>query len=494
MKLLLFFSFLLVCFSQVILAQDAVETPKLNAMSNVFGITGEAGVTLGVTDYDDGTIDYHGKASFEYYLPSMGAGNIGLRVFGQSGFMSGTGISNLINPTNGYSTKIDIYGGGIFYILSIDDAVYPWIGAGISNFWFYPKDGNGNALPNYTNEVYNKYMMAYNGDAGVRVMLSKSMSMNVAGGIVIASDDYLDDVHIGSSNDLLMTASLGFSYYFGRNADSDGDGVPNTDDACPGTPLGVQIDEFGCPLDEDHDGVPDSFDKCLKTPKGVKVDNNGCAIDSDMDGVADAFDKCSNTPGGVRVDKDGCPLDSDNDGVPDYNDKCSSTPAGTKVDANGCAVDTDRDGVPDSFDKCPNTPTGVQVNSDGCPIEKEEIIKEIEPVVLSGDTNFEFNKSKLLPSAFAALDGVVGTMKEHPDYIWEIGGHTDAIGSTAANNKLSRERAQSVVDYLLRKGVSNSNLKIVGYGEDVPLATNETVEGRSMNRRVEIKLITKNKK
>lgn len=60
--------------------------------------------------------------------------------------------------------------------------------------------------------------------------------------------------------------------------DSDGDGVPDDRDQCPGTPEGVAVDANGCPLDEDGDGVPDYLDKCPGTPKGVKVDENGCAI------------------------------------------------------------------------------------------------------------------------------------------------------------------------------------------------------------------------
>jgi OOP family OmpA-OmpF porin len=82
-------------------------------------------------------------------------------------------------------------------------------------------------------------------------------------------------------------------------------------------------------------------------------------------------------------------------------------------------------------------------------------------------------------------------MKGHADYNWEIGGYTDGIGSAAANKKLSQRRAQAVFDYLVSQGVHKHNLKIVGYGKENPIATNETLEGRSMNRRVEIKLLSK---
>ncbi|MBK6599524.1 MAG: thrombospondin type 3 repeat-containing protein [Proteobacteria bacterium] len=78
--------------------------------------------------------------------------------------------------------------------------------------------------------------------------------------------------------------------------------------------------------------------------------------DSDGDGVNDDLDKCPGTPAGTPVNADGCPLDSDGDGVTDDKDKCPNTPAGATVDATGCELDTDGDGVADSKDKCPNTP------------------------------------------------------------------------------------------------------------------------------------------
>lgn len=88
--------------------------------------------------------------------------------------------------------------------------------------------------------------------------------------------------------------------------------------------------------------------------------------DSDGDGVTDDRDQCPGTPRGVKVDAIGCPFDSDGDGVPDYMDKCPGTPRGVMVDAKGCPVDTDGDGVPDFRDKCPETPKGAKVDFNGC--------------------------------------------------------------------------------------------------------------------------------
>lgn len=90
------------------------------------------------------------------------------------------------------------------------------------------------------------------------------------------------------------------------------------------------------------------------------------ASDTDGDGVDDSADQCPGTPGGSTVAANGCP-DTDNDGVNDGIDQCPGTPGGSTVDATGCVIaDTDGDGIPDGADLCPNTPLGSTVDGTGC--------------------------------------------------------------------------------------------------------------------------------
>jgi OmpA-OmpF porin, OOP family len=251
-------------------------------------------------------------------------------------------------------------------------------------------------------------------------------------------------------------AGLGLQYNWGgtpvrRVVDSDGDGVNDDADKCPGTAAGTAVDSDGCPLpqDDDKDGVTNDIDKCPGTPVGAKVDASGCELDSDGDGVGDSRDQCPNTPAGAKVDDKGCELDGDGDGVVDSQDKCPDTPKGDRVDAVGCSF-------------------------------KEEI--KLPGVV------FETGKAELLPESLPVLEGAIATLKRYPDLKIEVAGHTDSRGSDAYNLDLSARRAATVLKYLQDGGVQNA-LTSRGYGERLPVASNNTDDGRQANRRVVLRVL-----
>ena len=106
------------------------------------------------------------------------------------------------------------------------------------------------------------------------------------------------------------------------------------------------------------------------------------------------------------------------------------------------------------------------------------------------DIYFETAKATLLPASFVELDNLYDIMVKYPEVSKvEISGHTDWVGNDAYNKDLSQRRAQSVVDYLKKKGVNTSRLESKGYGEEKPIADNNTPEGRQQNRRVEFKIL-----
>ncbi len=142
-----------------------------------------------------------------------------------------------------------------------------------------------------------------------------SSTLNLGGGIEYSLTDAIalrGDIrairHLEHNvTDVLTT--IGFNFMLGNTSkpvDSDGDGVVDGKDACPGTPVGRSVDAKGCELDSDGDGVVDSADQCPNTPAGVAVNSSGCALDSDGDGVADHKDQCPETPAGALVDENGC--------------------------------------------------------------------------------------------------------------------------------------------------------------------------------------------
>jgi OOP family OmpA-OmpF porin len=199
------------------------------------------------------------------------------------------------------------------------------------------------------------------------------------------------------------------------------------------------------------------------------------AADSDQDGVSDIKDQCPGTPLGVAVDEKGCPFDSDGDGIPDYMDECPDTPEGVQVDQIGCPLDTDGDGVPDYLDACPNTPADFAVDAKGCPL----------PISIDLGIQFDLDKSTVKQKYHQKLEEVAQFLNTHHGVTAVVEGHTDSQGASSYNMKLSQERAQSVVTYLNEKfGVDPSILVAKGYGEERPIASNATPEGRQQNRRV----------
>ncbi|HLW14389.1 MAG TPA: OmpA family protein [Flavobacteriaceae bacterium] len=283
----------------------------------------------------------------------------------------------------------------------------------------------------------------------------------------------------GSSGAKHFQHGAGVIFKFGMK-DRDGDGIPDHLDECPDTP---GLAEFnGCP-DTDGDGIPDHLDDCPDVPGLAEF--NGCP-DTDGDGVPDHLDKCPDVPGEAKWD--GCP-DSDGDGIPDHLDECPDE-AGPKEN-NGCPwPDRDGDGVPDHLDQCPDTPGTIE--NHGCPEEPtEEVVKEINEY--SKTILFDTSKATIRRESFKALQDIVTVMQEYPKTHFVIEGHTDSTGSKAFNQKLSEERAASVLDYLVTIGMDKDRLSSVGYGPDRPIADNNTNAGRQENRRVQISLKNKDK-
>lgn len=267
--------------------------------------------------------------------------------------------------------------------------------------------------------------------------------------------------------------AAGIKFMFG-GVDTDGDGIYDKDDECPETP---GLPEFnGCP-DTDGDGIEDRRDACPEEAGLAEFD--GCP-DTDGDGIPDPEDDCPEEAGLAELN--GCP-DADGDGVPDNEDDCPNE-AGPEEN-NGCPFeDRDDDGVLDKDDECPDTPGTVENN--GCPEPDVEVISELNEY--SNTVLFDLNKATIRSESEEALQAIADIMEEYPNTIFHVEGHTDSTGSAEYNMQLSRERAAAVEEWLENAGIASNRLTSEGYGEEQPIATNNTAAGRQENRRVEISL------
>lgn len=107
-------------------------------------------------------------------------------------------------------------------------------------------------------------------------------------------------------------------------------------------------------------------------------------------------------------------------------------------------------------------------------------------VQLTSDILFDYNSSALRPESRSTLDQLGTNFRQYPDNRVVVEGHTDSVGSDSYNQKLSEQRAANVADYLIDRGVPASNVVVYGFGEARPKSSNDTAEGRQLNRRVEI--------
>lgn len=272
--------------------------------------------------------------------------------------------------------------------------------------------------------------------------------------------------------------------------DKDGDGIKDNVDGCPDK-AGPKENK-GCPWgDKDGDGLTDNVDGC-PDKAGPKA-NKGCPWgDKDGDGLKDNVDGCPSKPG-PKANK-GCPWgDKDNDGITDNKDRCPNTPGLKQF--KGCP-DNDKDGIANIDDKCPFVPGVANTKNPekhGCP--KVVLVKVTKgEIKILQKIYFATGSARIRLKSYQVLDQVVAVLKSRPKIRIRIEGHTDDVGRTSSNLRLSERRAKSVFRYLSKKGIAEDRMEHKGYGESQPLVGGPrrfTRKQRSQNRRVQFKILGK---
>jgi len=250
----------------------------------------------------------------------------------------------------------------------------------------------------------------------------------------------------------------------------------------------------GGPKDADADGLPDDVDECVDEPEDVDGfnDADGCPdLDNDEDGVTDSEDGCPVDAEDIDEfeDEDGCPdPDNDDDTLADAEDACP-VDAGP-VETKGCP-DKDGDLVPDSRDRCPEKARNPDIppeKSTGCP--RQKVVLGDKKIEIKEKVFFETGSAKIAADSHDLLDQMAEVFGENESIRKvRVEGHTDNVGNAGANKTLSKERAEAVVAYLVDKGVDAGRLVAKGFGDEQPIADNDSEEGRSDNRRVEFVIV-----
>ena len=209
------------------------------------------------------------------------------------------------------------------------------------------------------------------------------------------------------------------------------------------------------------------------------IEQHNYFADSDHDGVHDDKDKCPQTLSHKKVDLFGCIIlhDSDSDSVADINDQCPNTQKDSTVNLKGCEPDNDDDGIPDVRDSCPDTSKDFLVDNVGCP----------QTAVLK--INFNAKEFTIMDDGLTDLENFALFLQENEAYQVIIYGYTDSNNEDEKNKYLSRKRAKTVMEVLIRLGVKLTRLTAIGMGSKNPIADNSTPIGRAKNRRIEIELL-----
>lgn len=186
------------------------------------------------------------------------------------------------------------------------------------------------------------------------------------------------------------------------------------------------------------------------------------------------------------------PPDQDGDGIVDSADACPTEAGNPSEDPtkNGCPPpkDADGDGIVDPDDACPAFagPRNDDPTRNGCPVVRVENGQ----IRIREQVKFKTASSQILKESDYILEAVFKVLVEHPEISKvRVEGHTDTVGKPGYNKKLSNRRAASVVKWLVKHGISRTRMTSEGWGQERPLATNKTVEGRRQNRRVEFHIV-----
>lgn len=373
-----------------------------------------------------------------------------------------------------------------------------------------PLDPGGDRIhyPEFKDE--NEFDYHFLGGIGIDYFLYRDLSIGIHASYRLLNTDLLDGYAqippIGSTSntDGIGEVGMKISYYLFGDNDPDNDGISTKEELILGTnPFNSDSDSDGISdddeinlyksdpllLDTDGDGLTDAQEVANATNPNV--------VDSDMDGLTD-YEEIMLYNSNPNL------VDSDRDGMLDIDE--------IKAGSNPMNGDTDGDGIGDANDKCPKV-FGIKLLN-GCP-QTEALVKEVrvrdtvivkskpDTVIIvqeierikKGDTykpkgiHFVTGSAEIRVESELILDDIANWLETNKNIKIEVQGHTDQEGNDDVNQRLSVDRAEAVMFYLINKGISPTRLTSKGFGESKPLDNSGTKKAMAKNRRIEFKII-----
>jgi outer membrane protein OmpA-like peptidoglycan-associated protein len=483
-----------------------IFTFSTNAQFNNNGLGGgvSVGLTLGHTDFKSNeTIGGMGRAYIRYGFLN----HLNLELGGAVGVLNNSNYTTDIKP-------IDLR---LLISPFSFDGWNPYIYGGYGYMHYELEKLPVNTTPG---EDTKGWMGIVPAGLGIQFALVENIALEFTGGYNYALKDNLDGYVSGSDKDGFFTFTIGAAVT-GEDlyGDADGDGLTNKEEKELGTNPKV--------ADTDGDGLTDGQEVLTYKTDPLKADTDG-------DGLSDGDEVMKYKTDPLKADTDGDGLndkdeimkyktdplkaDTDGDGLNDGDEvmKYKTDPLKADTDGDGLSdgdevmkyktdplkADTDGDGLTDGQEVLKYKTNPLNKDTDGGSVDDftevkrgtdplnpdDDVVKVGVPIVLEGIT-FATGKADITQESEATLEKALKTLNTYNEITVEISGYTDNVGNAKSNQKLSEKRANAVKDWLVSKGVDASRLTAVGYGQENPIAPNDTKENKQKNRRIEFKRI-----
>ncbi len=503
------FTFTFFCLSVMLFAQDEVITLPVQRLS--FSL--EGGANIAYTDFKKEEYGPSVRGGLQYFFYPHSKHRLGLGINYSFQQIKGKDYRGFIFTSSGIrelptSFSTNIFSPGIFteYSYLITDRFSANVKVGLTYNVFNPKDNKGQDAAGYREGLYNKEFITLIPEGGLKYRVTDNIDISVAMNYSLPSTDYLDDFAAPNYKDSFFNFFFGLSYSFSDPAiASSRNKVERNINLEPyrnrESDKGKFTTKIHIPINENAREIYLSADAAF-IPGTARFKSE---IYSELDMIMEIINADTLSRWRIEAHTDDLlePAEAIQlsleraKAVNDYFIILGVKPNRLRFYGLGGTFPLTNNSNEEGrhlnrrlmIIKELIAPPVVVINDDSESDDKEIISTDaveetFTQFILRGDDSFEGKTDKLNAIAKFLLDEIVFYIQEQPDSRWKIEGYMDNDGSEAFLKQLSLDRAKAVYNYLISSGISADQLSYEGYGSSSPITSNESVEGRSINRRV----------